>query len=148
MFSNFWETRWPPQPILHNYLHFHHWFISISSCSHARGTALRLWATDASSLLFMLLSPVGHCPEWGHRIHVRAYVHPSVPASVCLRDSAQTASHICTYLVPINWTIIVDVSHTFYFDLDLISDPGQGHKKLKFSCILYVWDDLHLITDI
>ena len=38
-----------------------------------------------------------------------------------------------TYLVPINCTIIVDVQHTFHFYLDLISDPGQGHKKLSFS---------------
>ena len=50
-----------------------------------------------------------------------------------MRDSAQTASHIFTYLVPINCTIIVDVQHTFHFDLDFISDPGQGHEKLSFS---------------
>ena len=49
-----------------------------------------------------------------------------------MRDSAQTASHICTYLVPINCTIIVDVQHTFNFDRDFISDPGQGHKKFCF----------------
>ena len=49
-----------------------------------------------------------------------------------MRDSAQTASHICTYLVPIDCTIIVDVQDTFHFDLDLISDPGQGHKNLDF----------------
>ena len=47
---------------------------------------------------------------------------------LCVRDSAQTASHICTYLVPINCTIIVDVQDTFYFDLDLISHPGQGPR--------------------
>ena len=48
---------------------------------------------------------------------------------LCVSDSAQTASHICTYLVPINCKTIVDVQHTFHFDLDLISDPGQGHTK-------------------
>ena len=47
-------------------------------------------------------------------------------------DSAQTASHICTHLVPINCTIIEDVQHTFHFDHDLIVDPGQGHKNLVF----------------
>ena len=30
-----------------------------------------------------------------------------------------------TKLVPINCTIIVDVQHTFHFDLDVISDPAQ-----------------------
>ena len=40
-------------------------------------------------------------------------------------------------LVSINCTIIVDVQHTFYFDLDLFSDPGQGHKNF-FSCMLYL----------
>ena len=54
-----------------------------------------------------------------------------------MRDSAQTASHIFTYLVPINCTIIVDVQHTFHFDLDFISDPGQGHEKLVFRHTLY-----------
>ena len=54
-----------------------------------------------------------------------------------MRDSAQTASHICTYLVPINCTIIVDVQHTFHCDLDLISDSGQGHKYLVFLHTLY-----------
>ena len=52
---------------------------------------------------------------------------------LCVRDSAQTASHICTHLMPINCTIIVDVQHTFHFDHDLISDSGKGHKKLSFS---------------
>ena len=52
---------------------------------------------------------------------------------LCVCDSAQTASHICTYLVPIIGTIIVDVQDTFHFDLDLISNPGQGHNKLSFS---------------
>ena len=54
---------------------------------------------------------------------------------LCVCDSAQTASHICIYLGPINCTlsIIVDVQHTFHFDIDLISDPGQGHKNLVFS---------------
>ena len=52
---------------------------------------------------------------------------------LCVCDSAQTASHICTHLVPINCTITVDVQHTFHFDLDLILDPGQGHKNLVFS---------------
>ena len=63
IFSNFWETRWPPQPIFHKYWSinysnavqaiisrfdvqiiccdilwgFIHWFISIASCSHAGG---------------------------------------------------------------------------------------------------------------
>ena len=34
-------------------------------------------------------------------------------------------------LVPINCKIIVhvDVQDTFYFDHDLISDPGQSHKN-------------------
>ena len=57
---------------------------------------------------------------------------------LCVRDSAQTASHICTYLVPINCTIIVDVQHTFHFDLDFISDPGRGHKNLVFSAC-FIW---------
>ena len=78
---------------------------------------------------------------------VRPPVHLSVRACVrasriwvvlCVRDSAQVASHICTHLVPINCTIIVDVQHTFHFDLDFISDPGQGHNKTLFSCILYI----------
>ena len=56
----------------------------------------------------------------------------------CVRDSAQTASHICTYLVPFNCTIIVDVQHTFHFDLDLISDPGQGHKNMGFFGMFYL----------
>ena len=55
-------------------------------------------------------------------IHVR----PSrIGVVLCARDSAQTASHICTHLMPINCTIIVDVQHTFHFDLDFISDPGH-----------------------
>ena len=55
---------------------------------------------------------------------------------LCARDSAQTASQICTYVVLINFTIIVDVQHTFHFDL--ISDPGQGHKNFVFSaCFIY-----------
>ena len=59
---------------------------------------------------------------------------------LCVRDSAQTASHICTYmyLVPINCTIITDVQHTFNFDLDLTTDPGQGHKNLVIFCMLYL----------
>ena len=66
-------------------------------------------------------------------------VRPSrIGVVLCARDSAQTASHIFTYLVPINCTIIVDVQHTFHFDLDFISDPGQGHNKTLFSCILYI----------
>ena len=47
---------------------------------------------------------------------------------VLVSDSAQTSSHICTYLVPINCTIIIEVQDTFHCDLDLISDPAQGHK--------------------
>ena len=47
---------------------------------------------------------------------------------LCVCDSAQIASHICTYLVPINCTIIVDVQHTFHFHRDFISDPGQRHE--------------------
>ena len=54
-------------------------------------------------------------------------------AVLCVRDSAQTATHICTYLMPINGTIIVDVQHTFHLDVNLISDPGQGHTKNIFS---------------
>ena len=57
---------------------------------------------------------------------------------LCVRDSGQTALHICTYWVPINCIIIVDVQHAFHFDRDLISDPGKGHKKLSFFCILYI----------
>ena len=57
--------------------------------------------------------------------------------TLCVPHTAQTASHICTYLVPINCTIIVDAQHTFYFDLDLISEPG-GHKNLVFFCMLYL----------
>ena len=53
-------------------------------------------------------------------------------------DSAQTTSHICTYLVPINCIIIVDVQHAFHFDLDLISDPGQGYINLVFIGMLYL----------
>ena len=65
---------------------------------------------------------------------VCACVRPSrIRIILYIRDSAQTASHIFTYLVPINCTIIVDVQHTFHFDLDLISDPGQGHEKFSFS---------------
>ena len=41
------------------------------------------------------------------------------------------------YVMPINYIIIVDVQHTFHFDLDLISDPGQGHTKF-FFCMLYL----------
>ena len=50
--------------------------------------------------------------------------------ALCVRDSAQIASHIFTYLVPINCTIIINIQHTFHFDLDFILDPGQGHEKL------------------
>ena len=46
--------------------------------------------------------------------------------------------HICTFLVPMNCTIIVDMRHTFHFDLDFISDQGQGHKNLVFFCMHYV----------
>ena len=56
---------------------------------------------------------------------------------LCVRDSVQTTSHICTYLVPINCTIIVDVQHTFHFDLDFISDPGQGRKNFVFLHTLF-----------
>ena len=56
---------------------------------------------------------------------------------LCVRDSAETASHICTYLVPINCTIIVDVQDIFHFDLELISDSGRGHKKLSCMHTLY-----------
>ena len=65
---------------------------------------------------------------------MRACVRASrIRVVLCVRDSAQTASHICTYLVPINCTIIVDVQHTFHFGLDLILDTRQGHKNLVFS---------------
>ena len=57
--------------------------------------------------------------------------------ALCVRDSAQTASYNCTYLVPINCTIIVDVQHTFHFDLDFISDPEQCHEKVVFMHTLY-----------
>ena len=62
---------------------------------------------------------------------------PSVRLGValCVHDSAQTASHICTHLMLINCTIIVDVQHTFHFDF--ISDPGQGHKNFVFLHTLY-----------
>ena len=66
-----------------------------------------------------------------------------------MHDSAQITSHICTYLVPINCTIIVDVLHAFHFDLDLISDPGQGHKDLVCFCMLYLncnkWQLCHFL---
>ena len=66
-------------------------------------------------------------------------VRPSrIGVVLCVRDSAQTASHICTHLMPINCTIIVDVQHTFHFDIDLISDSGKCHKKLSFFCIIYI----------
>ena len=69
---------------------------------------------------------------------VHACVHPSrIGVVLCVRDSAQTASHIYTHLMPINCTIIVDVQHTFHFDLDLISDSGKGHKNLVFLHTLY-----------
>ena len=90
-------------------------------------------------LLVPIFVPRGlNAPNGGHRIHVRASVCLSVRQSrigmvLCVRDSAQTASHICAHLMPINCTIIVDVQHTFHFDLDLISDSGKGHKKLSFS---------------
>ena len=58
---------------------------------------------------------------------------------LCVHDSAQTTSHICIYLVPINCTIIVDVQHIpFILTLDLISDPGQGHTYLVCFCMLYL----------
>ena len=56
---------------------------------------------------------------------------------LCVRDSAQTASHICTYLVPISCAIIVDVQYAFHFDLGFITDPGQGHQKFVFLHTLY-----------
>ena len=91
------------------------------------------------------------------RAYVRACVHASrIRVVLCVRDSAQTTSHICTYLVPINYTLIVDVQHTFNFDLDLISDPGQCHKNFCFlhalsrlpCCISLVISctDLHAIV--
>ena len=54
----------------------------------------------------------------------------------CVHDSAQTSSHICTYVMPINCIIIVDVQHTCHFDLDLISDRGQGHKTKISACFI------------
>ena len=53
---------------------------------------------------------------------------------LCVRDSAQTASHI---YVPINCTIIVDVQDAFHFNHNLISNPKKGHKNLVFLHILY-----------
>ena len=61
---------------------------------------------------------------------------------------ATRALHICTDLVPINCTFIVDVQHIFYFDFDLFSDPGQGHKNF-FCCMLYLnrneWQLCHFL---
>ena len=66
--------------------------------------------------------------------------------TLCVR-LCQTALHICTHLVPINCTIIVDVQHTFHFDHDLILDPGQGHKN--FFCMFYLnhndWQLCHFL---
>ena len=67
-------------------------------------------------------------------------VHPSqIGVVLCVCDSAQAASHISTHLVPINCTVIVDVQHTFHFDLDLISDSGipRSQKNLVFLHTLY-----------
>ena len=55
----------------------------------------------------------------------------------CVLDSALTVSHICTYFVPINCTIIAYVQQTFHFDIDLIADTGQGHKPLFYAYLLY-----------
>ena len=102
-----------------------------------------------------------NAPNGVHRIHVRVCLRvcmcPSVlntSSSLCVRLGAnQLYNHcrcarclsfwpwirvvICVCdLVPINCTIIVDVQDTFHFDLYLISDPGQGHKNLVFSCML------------
>ena len=88
--------------------------------------------------IYIIVPRGANAPNGGHRIHVRPCVHPSrIGVVLCVRDSAQTASHICTHLMPINCTIIVDVQHTFHFDLDLISDSGKGHKKPSFSAYLY-----------
>ena len=70
-----------------------------------------------------------------------ACVHPyRIRVVLCVRDSAQTVSHIFTYLVPINCKIIVDVQD-FHFDLDFISDPGQVYyNKLSFSAyFIFRW---------
>jgi hypothetical protein len=87
--------------------------------------------------------------------------HPRVVRWVC--NSAKTAISIATYLAPISCRSIVDVQHSYYFDLvvTLISSPmehilcagfdlihitnnansGKGCKKLQFSAfiICYVW---------
>ena len=69
-----------------------------------------------------LNSPQAECPVC---MSLRLCRKPVVLLCAQLR-SAQTISHICTYLVPINYTIIVDVQHTFHFDLDFTSDPGEN----------------------
>ena len=85
------------------------------------------------------LYPAGRMSQMGDigfmsvRLCVRACISNTLV--LCVRDSDQTAYHICTNLVPINCTIMVDVQHTFHFDL--ISDPGQGHKNLVFQLTLY-----------
>ena len=68
-------------------------------------------------------------------VYRELYIH------ILWRDSAQTTSHICTFMVPINCTIIVGVQHIFHFYLDLNSDPGQGHKNLVFLHTLYKTGD-------
>ena len=46
-------------------------------------------------------------------------------------------TYLHMHLLQINCAIIVDVQHTFRFDLDLIADPGQCHKDTSFStCLL------------
>ena len=72
------------------------------------------------------ISDLGKCQKTFCILYIRRvfcilYIR-RVVQYVC--DSAQTASHVCTYLVPINCTIIVDVQHAFHFDFDFISDPG------------------------
>ena len=78
-------------------------------------------------------------PEQGHNKTLSSCIlYKKIRRVVlCVRDSAQTTSHICTHFVPINCTIIVDVQHIFHCDIDFISDPGQGHRNFVFLHTLY-----------
>ena len=98
--------------------------------NHANNNCLYRIALSIQAQLFV--PPQGECPKQGTQDSCVCLRASWIRVVLCVHDSAQTASHICTYVVPINCIIIVDVQDTFHFDLDLISDPGQGHKNLSF----------------
>ena len=76
-----------------------------------------------------------NAPNGGRRIHVCPSVRPSVRnrgGTLCARLSR----NIFTYLHTLDANQLYNdcrcATYLSFFDLDFISDPGQGHKKLCF----------------